>query len=376
MDVLSRWMRFLGCLLLLSFALVFLPSKLASAEEEKPSTEVKEIPKELAEQYRASVKEREDEVKTLGDDVERTEEAIGILERQLAAEKREARTKDLRTKIEQLKAYEEELNSKLEKHRKAVSEGKEPEKAFYSVAGGDLQEREKRREEEIGDLESRIESLKKQLELQTGRQGRQKNLQQQIEELSRDRDELANRPAIDATKLTEPEAVQEELAKPFAEREAKGQKDLEDVRTKMAALEKQLEGEKRQVRRKNIEAQIERLKLQEHELGTRPEGAPAEEGEAAKVIERGLKVRQMETERRREVLDKQVATLRGKLRTEKREARRKSLLLQIQEIENQKEAVGKPQSKAETPQGKGFVGAPYGSPSDPDYAYKSKEEKK
>ena len=68
------------------------------------------------------------------------------------------------------------------------------------------------------------------------------------------------------------------------------------------------------------------------------------------------------------MLGQRIKRLREQSRVENRPGRRKSIGLQIQELERQKS--GKSQRDFEPPPTKGFTGAPYGSAWDLDSEYK------
>jgi hypothetical protein len=114
---------------------------------------------------------------------------------------------------------------------------------------------------------------------------------------------------------------------------------------------------------------ISELKLRERELEVAP-ASPGEDeagGEPGRIIERGLKRGREQQERRVEVLNRRINRLREQLRVENRVSRRKSIDLQIRELERAKS--GKSQSDFEPPPRKGFTGAPYGSAWDLDAQY-------
>ena len=325
---------------------------------------------ELADQYRERVEERRSEIRSEQQDVQRIDDTIRALRKEMAADGRRGRIKDLRSRIDQLNERKEGLKKKTDTERQAVSGATEPDEAYRRVSAGDLIEQQKLRTETIRDLDGQIAALKRQLVEKGGRRGRKSNLQRQIEELSGKRDELASRPRIDPEDVTDAAAVEDALARRFKEAEARRENELKRVRAQIDAMQERLAKEGRRVRRQSIEAMISELKLREHEFKVAPArpGDDEAEGESRRAIERGIKRERAHQDLRAEILDQKIKRLRGQLRVEGRGARRRSIDLQIQELERQKS--GKSQRAFEPPPKKGFTGAPYGSAWDLDAEYK------
>jgi len=343
---------------LLAFAAVLLTDGDARAQERAG-------PKS-ADQYRKRVEERRAEMRSGREDVKSIDDTIRALRKEIAAEGRRGRVKDLRSRIDQLNERKETLNKRIERERQAISGAAEADEAYRRVSAGDLIEQQKQRAQAIRDLDGQIAALKKQLLKQGGRKGRRNNLQKQIEELSGKRNELASRPPVAPEDVTDPAVVENALARRFSEAEARRKDELKNVRARIDDLQKQLAGEGRRARRQSTEAMIAELKLKERELQVAP--APSGKEEPRQVIERGFKRERENQQRRGEVLDQKINMLRRQLRVEGRAARRKSINLQIRELERQKS--GKSEKSFQPPPEKGFTGAPYGSAWDLDAVYK------
>jgi len=348
----------------------------ASAQQAESAGKTDQIGPNLADQYRASVQERRAEIQAYQESGGRIDDAIRALRNELAKENRKGRAKDLLIRIEQLSKRRSALEERIEKEQEVVSGADEAETVFYSLAAKDLMQQQEERDNELRSLDTQIAMLKRELNAKRGRQVKEKVLRGQIDELSRRREKMANQPAIRAQDLAEPEAVQAALARSVRRTEAARRKQLKSIQENVAELEQTLAREDRWARRKSIETQIAELKMKQHELGIDPLPARREKREAVdeplQAIEVGLNTDQLERTRRAEVLDQRAAKLREKLQTENRHARRKSLRLQIAELERQKKAVGKPKEELLPPTG-GFVGAPYGSAWDLDYEYQVTE---
>jgi|GEM_PF-3455231 len=327
----------------------------------------------LTEQYRASVQEHRAEIHAYEENVDRIDDAIGALRDELAQENRRGRAQDLRFRLEQLEERRTSLDERIETVRDAVSSADRPEEAFHNLLRQDLMRQQQQRRNELTELDSRIATLESELAEQPGGQVEERNLRAQIDELTRKREELARQPDIRPGDLADEDALQEAAARNFSQREAARREQLTSVRESIAQLERRLKQENRRNREKSIEAQIEELKMKEHELDIRP-GDRRRTGvdEPLDIIKRGLKAEQLQRTRQIDVLERQAAQLREQLRTEDRSARSKSLQLQIRELEQQKKRVGKPE-KVPLPPTTGFTGAPYGSAWDLDYEYKLQE---
>jgi hypothetical protein len=360
--------------LLVAFA-VATTGQLYAQQAEGPAT-TPQTEQDLAEQYRASVRERRTEIETYQVNVEHIDDAIRAVQDELAEENRAGRVKDLRSRLEQLREQRSALDEQIATEQHAISSADTAENAFYNVAREDLFEREEQRTKELDELDARIATLEAELNEQRGMQIEEKNLRRQIEELTRRRDELTNQPEIRSDDLAEQEAIEAAAATSFREAEAARREQLTSVRETIAQLERDLAHEDRRGRKKSIEAQIEKLKMREHELNIDPVSGRRAEGKAGDesldVIQRGLKAEEMKRTSQVAVLDQTVAQLRAQFRAERRSSRRKSLLLQIRELEEQKKAVGKPE-QVPLPPATGFIGAPYGSAWDEDSEYRPQE---
>jgi len=355
------------------FSLGFVPAFTILLLMDGPAGAQERVAPDLAEQYRRNVEERRSELRSIREDVQQIDDAVRDLRKEMAAENRQGRMKDLRSRIDDLRKRQEALNGRIERERQALSGAAEPDEAFRRLSAGDLVEREQEKEKAIRGLDGQIAALKKQLGEQQGREVRERNLQDQIEELSRRRDELASRPRIDPEDMSDAEAVEVALAERFTEAETRRNDELKRVGARIDDLQKRLAKEGRRVRRGSIEAMIAELKLRERELEVAParRGEDEAAGEPGRVIERGLKREREQQERRVEVLNRRIERLREQLRVENRTARRKSIGLQIRELERARS--GKSQSDFEPPPRKGFTGAPYGSAWDLDAEYKPPE---
>ena len=357
-DCLNSLALLIRLTILLAFApLVLVDGQARAQERPRPK---------LAEQYRKRVEQRQAEMRSGREDVKNIDDTIRALRKEIAAEGRRGRIKDLRSRIDHLNERKETLNKRIERERQAISGAAEPDEALRRVSASDLIEQQKQRAQAISDLDGQIAALKRQLVKQGGRKGRRSNLQKQIEELTGKRNELASRPRVDPEDATDAAAVENALARRFSEAEARRKDQLKNVRARIDDLQKKLASEGRRARRQSTESMIAELKLKERELQVAPPPAGGEEPRQA--IERAFKREREDQERRAEGLDHKINMLRRQLRTEGRAARRKSVNLQIQELQRQKS--GKPQKGFQPPPKKGFTGAPYGSAWDLDAEYK------
>jgi len=347
---------------LLAFAISFLICGHARSQDPpKP---------DLTDLYRERLEQRRNETRSDQQDVKRIDEAIRALREEMSTDGRQGRIKDLRSRIDQLNQRKQALKKKTDREREAASGKEGPAEVFRRLSAGDLIQQQKQRTDAITDLDAQIAALKRQLGEQRGREVREGNLRRQVEELSRRRRELENRPSIAPQDASDAANVEDALARRFNEAEARRENELKRVQAQIDAMQERLAREGRRVRRQSMEAMISELKLNQREL----EGAPLRpgldkaEGESRRAIERGLKMERQNLERRAEILDQKIKKLQGQLRVENRYARRRSIDLQIRELERQKRE--KSQKEFEPPKTKGFTGAPYGSAWDLDAEYK------
>jgi uncharacterized phage infection (PIP) family protein YhgE len=323
--------------------------------------------------YRESVQEHRTEIGVYEDNVERIDDAITALRNELAEENRRGRADDLRFRLEQLEERKSSLDEKIDTARDAVSSADTAEEAFHGVLREDLMRQQEQTQKELDELDSRIATLEAELAEQRGVQVKERNIRAQIDELARKREELAAQPDIRPDNLAEEAALHEAAARSFAEREAARREQLTSVRESIAELERSLKQENRRAREKSLEAQIQELKMKEHELAIGPiNGKRNGADEPLDTIKRGLKAEELRQTRRVDVLERKAAQLREQLESENRSARRKSLQLQIRELEHQQQRVGKPE-QVPLPPITGFSGAPYGSAWDLDYEYQLQE---
>ncbi len=342
--------------------------------QEEQAGDKEQVTQEPVDQYRKSLEERQSEISVMSENAARVDGAIRALRDELEAEGRRGRAKDIRARIQQLNSQKTVLDERIEAERRTLSQdGKlQPGETFNRVAAKDLTEEQAQRASEIQALDARIDGLKSQLERRRGSRIRRENLNRRIQVLSRKRDALAARPGVD---VQDKAAVQGELAKRFAQEEANRQRELEAVRARLVELKRGFAEENRRIRRKNMEARIAALKLRQQELDIEPPRRryrrAATAGGPNQTIGRGLRARQTARTRQAEVLDRRITMLRRRLRADGRRTRRKSISLQIGELERQKQAIGKREAAFQPPPTRGFDGAPYRGTSDLDYEYKT-----
>ncbi len=342
--------------------------------QEKQAGDKEQVSQEPVDQYRKNLEERQSEISVMSENAARIDGAIRALQDELKAENRRGRAKDIRARIQQLNSQKTVLDKRIEAERSVLSQdGKlQPGETLNRVTAKDLTGEQKQRASEIQALDVRIAALRSRLERRRGSRVRRENINRQILELSSKRDALAARPGIDAKDTA---AVRAELAKRFAQEEANRRSELEAVRARMAQLKRGVAEENRRIRRKNIEARIAELKLREQELDIesprRRYRRTATAGRPDQAIGRGLRARQTVRTRQAEMLDRRITTLRRRLRADGRPGRRKSISLQISELERQKQAIGKREAAFQPPPTRGFDGAPYRGTSDLDREYKT-----
>jgi chromosome segregation ATPase len=343
--------------------------------QEEQAGDKEQVSQEPVDQYRKSIEERQSEISVMSENAARIDGAIRALQDELEAESRRGRAKDVRARIQQLNGQKTVLDERIEAERRALSQdGKlRPGEALNRVAAKDLTEEQKQRVSEIGALDARIAALRSRLERRRGSRVRRESLNKQILELSSKRVALAARPGVD---VQDTKAVRAELAKRFTQEEANRRSELEVVRARVAELKRGVAGENRRIRRENIEERIAELKLREQELDIgsprrRYRRAAATAGRPEQAIGRGLRARQTARTRQAEMLDRRITMLRRRLRADGRPVRRKSISLQISELERQKQAIGKREAAFQPPPTRGFDGAPYRGTSDLDSEYKT-----
>ena len=342
--------------------------------QEKQAGDKEQVSQEPVDQYRKNLEERQSEISVMSENAARIDGAIRALQDELKAENRRGRAKDIRARIQQLNSQKTVLDKRIEAERSVLSQdGKlQPGETLNRVTAKDLTGEQKQRASEIQALDVRIAALRSRLERRRGSRVRRENINRQILELSSKRDALAARPGIDAKDTA---AVRAELAKRFAQEEANRRSELEAVRARMAQLKRGVAEENRRIRRKNIEARIAELKLREQELDIesprRRYRRAATAGRPGQAIGRGLRARQTVRTRQAEMLDRRITMLRRRLRADGRPGRRKSISLQISELERQKQAIGKREAAFQPPPTRGFDGAPYRGTSDLDREYKT-----
>jgi hypothetical protein len=322
-------------------------------------------------QYRKSLEERRSELNVMSENVVRIDDAIQTLQDELEAENRRGRAKILRARIQRLGGQKEALNQRIAAERRVLSQdgALEPGEVFDKVAAKDLAEEQAQRAGEIQVLDARIAALKSRLDRRRGSRVTRRNLSRQIQELSSKRDALAARPGVDVQDAV---AVRAELARRFAQEEANRRSEVEAVRARVAEHKSNVAEESRRIRRKNVEARMAELKLRQQEIDIEPPRRRYRRGEAGGgPIGRGLRARRTLRERRAGVIDQRITTLRRRLRTEGRSARRKSINLQITELERQKQAIGKREAPFQPPPRRGFGGVRYRGTYDLDHEYKT-----
>jgi len=364
-----RWLA--AVTLVLAFAVVTMEQAYAQ-QAEAPNTPQPTAP-DLAGQYRASIEAHRAEIGAYQDSIERIDDAIRALRRKLAEENRRGRAQDLRFRLQQLEERRSSLGERIETVRDAVSSADHPEEAFHNLLRQELIRQQEHRRNELDELDRRIATLESELAEQPAGKVAQRNLRAQIDELTRKREELARQPEIRPDDLADEDTLQETAARSFREREAARRVELASVRERIARLERSLKQENRRGREKSIETQIEELKMKEHELDVSSvSGTRNGVDEPLEIIKRGLKAEQLQRARQIEVLERKAAQLREQLRAENRYARRKTLQLQIGELEQQKKRAGRPE-QVSLPPTTGFSGAPYGNAWDLDYEYQMQE---
>jgi len=343
--------------------------------QEEQAGDKEQVSQEPVDQYRKNIEERQSEITVMSENAARIDAAIRALGDELKRESRRGRAKDIRARIQRLNSQKTVLDQRIEAERSALSQdGKlQPGETFNGVAAKDLTEEQAQRVSEIQVLDARIAALKTRLERRRGSRVRRENLNRQIQELSSKRDALAARSGVD---LQDAAAVRAELARRFAQQEANRRSELEAVRARLAELKRGVAAENRRIRRENLEARIAELKLREEELDIesprrRFRRARATAGRPVQTIGRGLRARQTLRARQAEMLDRRITRLRRRLRADGRPGRRKSISLQISELERQKQAIGKRETAFQPPPTRGFDGAPYRGTSDLDREYKT-----